>query len=349
MIGSRLQVARMASGLSLRQLSDRVDKQVSAQAISNYEHDKSMPSSDALIQLADKLGVSTDFFFGDTSFAVEHMRFREKDRASDKEIGQIKTRVLDYLEKYLLLEEVLGLSSVSWNYPIDFPWPVYEVSEADHSARMLRETWKLGLDPVQNMAELLEMQGVKVLFMNLVNIHGLTAFVRVRDGLSLPVFVVNENDCGERKRLTMAQELGHLMLEVIPSDLEEKAVDRFAGALLIPAEIIRQEVGKRRKNMEWRELFELKQFYGISVQALIYRCKDLNIFGNRLFKYLVKEYSRRQWCSTPCNEPFPVRCERPARFERLCARALSENAISESKAAELLGVSVFELSKKLDV
>lgn len=339
----------MASGLSLRQLSDRIDNQVSAQAISKYEHDESMPSSDLLIRLADELGVSPEYLVGDTSFVMEDVRFRKTSRASDKEVSQVKARVLDYLENYLLLEGILGLESVSWTNPANFPWPVYEMSEADHAARMLRDTWKLGLDPIQNLAEILEMQGIKVLFLNLVNVHGLTAFVRVSDGLSLPVLVVNENDRGERKRFTMAHELGHLMLDVIPYDLEEKAVNRFAGALLIPAETLRVEVGKRRKNMGWKELFELKKIFGVSVQALTYRCKELGIISDRLFKYLFKEFSRRHWRSPPYYEPFPINCERPVRFERLCERALSEDAISEAKAAELLGVSVFEMNKKLEI
>ena len=40
--------------------------------------------------------------------------------------------------------------------------------------------------------------------------------------------------------------------------------------------------------------------------------------------------------------------ERPMRFERLCFRALSEGAVSEAKAAELLGQSVHELSRRMD-
>ena len=40
--------------------------------------------------------------------------------------------------------------------------------------------------------------------------------------------------------------------------------------------------------------------------------------------------------------------ERPMRFERLCFRALAEGAISEAKAAELLGHSVRELNRRMD-
>ena len=35
--------------------------------------------------------------------------------------------------------------------------------------------------------------------------------------------------------------------------------------------------------------------------------------------------------------------ERPNRFNRLCLRALAEGAISESKAAELLGIGIVEV------
>ncbi len=39
--------------------------------------------------------------------------------------------------------------------------------------------------------------------------------------------------------------------------------------------------------------------------------------------------------------------ETPKRFERLCLQALTEGAISEPKAAELLGVSVHDLDRRI--
>lgn len=47
-------------------------------------------------------------------------------------------------------------------------------------------------------------------------------------------------------------------------------------------------------------------------------------------------------------EPNPLREEKPRRFKRLCYRALAEEAISEAKAAELLGVSVRELNRRVN-
>ena len=47
-------------------------------------------------------------------------------------------------------------------------------------------------------------------------------------------------------------------------------------------------------------------------------------------------------------EPRPIKRERPARFERLCIRALTEGLISESKASELLQKTVKEVVASMD-
>ena len=47
----------------------------------------------------------------------------------------------------------------------------------------------------------------------------------------------------------------------------------------MPAEALWAAMGKRRSSIGWEELFDLKQLFGVSVQALTYRCKDLGIFS----------------------------------------------------------------------
>ena len=53
MIGRRLRISRLASGLSLRDLEAKIDNRVTAQAISKYERNESMTGSGVLIALAD--------------------------------------------------------------------------------------------------------------------------------------------------------------------------------------------------------------------------------------------------------------------------------------------------------
>ena len=139
-----------------------------------------------------------------------------------------------------------------------------------------------------------------------------------------------------------------LHLQVAPRADAEKAAHRFAGAFLMPAETLRAEVGAHRRSMGWSELFALKQLFGVSVQALAVRCRELGIFDKALFERLYRDFSRLGWRSPPYPEPHPRSGEEPRRFERLCLRALAEGAISESKAAELLGIPVRELSRRME-
>ena len=321
-VGQRIRVCRHASGLSLRDLEARIGNRVTAQAISKYERDEAMPGSGVLIALADALDVSVDYLASDSDIRLEAVDFRKKRLTSKREEAQVEARVLHLLERYLAVEEILRLPTVAWDMPREAPWPVlHDLAEAEHAALGLRAYWSLGLDPIPNLVELVEERGIKVLSMNLTNIDGLTARVRREDRSVASVIVVNRGDWGERQRFTVAHELGHMVLDVAPKIDDEKAAHRFAGAFLMPAETLRVEIGKRRKSMGWSELFDLKRLFGVSVQALTYRCKDLGIFGNPLFRLLFNEFTRRGWRSPPYKEPWAMPGERPMRFERLVLSA----------------------------
>lgn len=350
MIGQRLKLARAASGLSLRGLELKLDNRVSAQALSKYERDEMMPSSPVLLSLARALDVSEEYLLGEQELALDGVEFRKKADMSAKEEARVEARVLQLLERYLMVEEILGLP-LEWDEPREAPYPVTQnVAEADRAAHILREHWGLGLDPIPNFVELLESRGIKVLSIDAEKVDGLTARVRRTKGDALPVVVINEHDWSERKRFNMAHELGHLVLEVDPALNCEKAAHRFAGSFLMPAESMWNEVGKRRTQISLVELVRLKEIFGASCQAITYRCKDLGIIGQSLFEELFTTFKEKGWRTKPYEEAgaLPPAKESPKRLERLCYRALAEGAISEAKAAELLGVSARELNRRLD-
>ena len=147
--------------------------------------------------------------------------------------------------------------------------------------------------------------GIKVLSVDLTNIDGLTARARRGTAGFVSVIVVNRATCGERQRFTASHELGHMVLRVAPDVDAEKAAHRFAGAFLMPAEALRAEMGARRTSIGWSELFDLKQLFGVSVQALTVRCRDLGIFDTALYQRLFRDFSRFGWRSPPYEEPIP--------------------------------------------
>ena len=352
MIGRRLRVARAAAGLSLRALEARIGGRVTAQAISKYERDESVPGSGVLTALADALHVSVDHLTGDPDVVLEAVEFRKRTLTSRREEARVEAQAVHLLERYLTVETLLGLAGrgwdPGWDRPREAPYPIREVQDVEYAARGLRTDWKLGAAPIPNLVELLEGRGIKVLAIDLATIDGLTARVRRAGANAAPVVVVNRKTWGERQRFTLAHELGHMVLQVAPRIDAEKAAHRFAGAFLMPAETLRAEVGTHRSSMGWSELFALKQLFGVSVQALAVRCRELGIFDKALFERLYREFSSLGWRSPPYREPHPRSGEEPRRFERLCLRALAEGAISEAKAAELLGIAVRELSQRME-
>ena len=349
MIGQRLKLARSARGLSLRQLSHAIKNRVTAQAIGKYERNESMPGSSVLMALASALDVTIGYLMSDPDLALDDLEFRKKSHARKREEAQVKAKVLDRLDRYLTVEALLHLPSVGWDKPREAPYPVERGEpEADLAAQNVRMDWGLGLDPIPNMMELLEERGIKAISVPLGNIDGMTAKVRRRENTFAPVIVVNADHWGERQRFTAAHELGHLMMSVNRALDEEKAAHRFAGAFLMPAKTLWSEIGKRRKSISPGELLDLKQLLGVSVQAIVSRCKDLGIISDSMYRALFQKFTQLGWRTPPYREPLALPREQPLRFERLCFRATSENAVSESKAAELLGISVHALMKKMN-
>ena len=74
MFGNRIQRARKAQGLSLRELADKVG--LSHTAIRKYEGDQTIPSSDILIKLAKALHVKVEYFFRPTHFELNNIQYR---------------------------------------------------------------------------------------------------------------------------------------------------------------------------------------------------------------------------------------------------------------------------------
>ncbi len=344
MIGARLKLARAAAGLSLRQLEGELGSLVTAQAIGKYERDEMMPSSTVLLALAKRLGVTEDYLLNPADVELVAVEFRKKKLTSARESAAVQARILSEVERYQEIEQILGIDGRSTP---DLPTKaVSALDDVERAAEELRVEWSLGEDAIPNLCEFLEERGVKVCAIPLPeSVSGVQANVRSADDRVVRVIVVNAHHPGERQRFTLAHELGHLCLEASGSLDIEDACNRFAGAFLVPKALLEREVGKRRKAIWLRELFELKLLFGVSAQAIAYRCKDLGIMSQAAMAVVFQTFSKKGWRKV---EPLARASERPARFERLCLRALAEGFISESKASELLKKSTREIIASLD-
>jgi Zn-dependent peptidase ImmA (M78 family) len=169
---------------------------------------------------------------------------------------------------------------------------------------------------------------------------------------ALPVIVVNSNFSLERRRLTLAHELAHRVIDTdsLPEKDEERAANLFAGAFLMPREHLQREVGKHRNALGYKELLDLKRLYRVSGAALLMRLRQLEVISESTLVYAFQTIARGWRTQEPAEIEAPDergQLERALRFERLCYRALAEGLISIAKAAELLRSPLSEVEAGL--
>ena len=341
MFSERLKLARKRSGLSLRALSSAMGGIVSAQAIGKYERAEMMPSSTVAIALAETLEVSPSYLLSPSSVSLESVEFRKLASTKVRERAMVEGEVLDHVDRYLQVEEILGVATTMQERPEGAPYRISAAEDAESVAASVRTAWNLGGVPIADMTDLLEERGIKVFKMSLPkSVDGLSSHVRRTGGSDVPVIVCSTAKSLERQRFTIAHELGHMVLDIGSDVQEERACNRFAGAFLAPEKELIREVGRRRLNFGFTEIIEIKHMFGISAAALVMRMRDLEIITEATLRNIFGGIGR----SWRTNEPRPLRrTESPTRFRRLCLRALAENEISASKAAELLRLRVSEI------
>ena len=352
MFGQRLRLARKKAGFSMRELAKRTEPPVSAQAISKYEAGKMTPRLSVLMGMARALDVSLDFLMGGQVEALEAVEFRKDSRTSAKDRAHAEVLVTEQIEKYLAIEAILDMA------PVD-PFAglrtaqVQSLEDAEECANALRERWKLGFDPIPSMTGLLETQGIRVIEADLPErLDGLACTVKLAHGHpDTEAVVVSSRANVERRRFTLAHELGHRVIGGVsgPELKLEKAMQRFAAAFLMPAEHLRAHVDGSRR-FTYGELVRLKHFYGVSAAGMLIRLRDVGVLSAAAVARAFRTYAR----SWRRDEPDPIAAneglgafETPRRFENLVWRGLGEQLFHPLRGAELLGRPLHEVEEAI--
>lgn len=152
----------------------------------------------------------------------------------------------------------------------------------------------------------------------------------------VPAIAVRSGIPGDGQRLNLAHELGHLILRPDSGVDHEAFAYRFGAAFLVPKAVALRELGGRRTAFEIpEELHLLKMKYGLSMQAWIRRAFDLGVISPETYVQYMKLFRRRGWHKEEPDSVYPP--EKPQMLEQLALRALAEDLVTESRAAELVG------------
>lgn len=326
-LGEALRVARRAQGITQEKLAKRVG--ITQAALSRYESDLREPSPHVVETFADALGVTPDLLLSGQrisgAMAVDaHMRRRATAPATAWR--RLEARLnMHRLHTRQLMDEV--------DLRTDLTIPLIDPAEADaaSAARMTRMQWRLPARPVRNLTRWMESAGCVVIQEDFgtARVDGLSQWVE-----DYPVILINVRVPTDRKRLTLAHELGHLVMhsEHMTASPEQDA-DAFAAEFLMPTEIIRPEL----RNLTLGKLHDLKRAWMVSMQALIERAWTLKLLSASDRTRLYKQFGARGWRTRE-----PVSDELPSEVPRLAqeiGEALAARGLSAGEMARIAGFS----------
>ena len=245
-----------------------------------------------------------------------------------REEAGVRAQVEEWVDRYLALEDLVGRAP---DFRVDGVERSISASEqVERVAGELRELWQLGLDPIENLVEVLEAHGIRIgAIGGSPGFDALTFWID--DGV--PVVALRRGVPGDRARFSLAHELGHLVLRPGPDVNEDNAASRFAGAFLVPKSAALLELGKKRHSLSLWELSVLKGRYGLSMKAWVHRAADLSIISRAAARGLYMQLAPYKTEEPGDQLPF----DEPQRLLRLAMRAVSEGFVSSERAEQLYG------------
>ena len=324
--------------LTMDELSQRTNGEVSKPNISKYEAGKMMPSSKVHIALAKALEMDFDYFFRPMTVQITRPAdYRKKSKLSKGDENAINEEVKDKAERYLEIEDTLGIS-MKFDYDLS-DIVVSNRNDVKRVVARIREDWHLGFGPLSNIIDLLESNGLRVIEIEAPDaFDGMCIFV----GEKKPVLVLNKHYTVERKRFNTLHEFGHSVMRMnnsLSQKEKEGLCHYFAGEMLLSSEVLHQVFGTRINKVFLNEIGRLQTQFGISIDAIFHRLKDERILSDALYtQFCIKKNIDKRlktWAKTSTY----LGEETSYRFSRMVYRALAEDLISEEKANEILGTN----------
>lgn len=311
--GEQLKNARQLRGMTITALAELTD--ISKQSISLYENGENKPEYQRTLALANALHVPTTFFFSEDVCRTETPATYFRSLLSATKLTRNSQSLkLEYVAKMYeaLLEYIdfpaLDLPDIEYSgmYDLNDPDSLDEMyRELESVAMRVREAWDLGDSPIGDLQYILESHGIIV-----------TGFDTTEDDIdafSQRTILKNDEVCfiavdqgrkpEGRIRFDMAHELAHLLIHPWSEDIDslskeefklrETEANVFASAFLLPRCSFEREVSNYPTDLEY--YLWLRKKWKTSIQAMMYRARQLGCVTGNQFQYMMRQVSKRGW------------------------------------------------------
>ncbi len=279
-----LLLARESRGWSQTEAAERVG--ITQGRLSKMEAGLLPVPPDVVGSLADVLSYPEDFFRqGDAVYGPSTTEFFHRKRQS------APIRVLDQIHAWINIRRIhidRLLRSVASTKRLQFEHvDLDEYQSPEEIARKVRADWLLPKGPIKDLVRTIEAAGGIVVRFSFgtPKIDAVSTWV---PGLP-PLFFMNKDMPADRERLTLAHELGHILMHAtVRPDMETEA-NRFAAEFLMPELDIRPQL----RDVNLARLAGLKPLWRVSMQALLHRAQDLATITQARAKSLWVQLSQK--------------------------------------------------------
>lgn len=323
LIPYRLRDARKAKRMTQSALAEIIG--VTRQSISAYEAGEKAPEPEKFSRIVHALGQPFSFFTTENipSFGEQKPHFFRKNGPDTLRkyeacsvLGGWFVQIVKYCDDFVNYPRVDVLEAA----PKDKS-EIYSPEEIESIAEACRQNWGLGLGPISNVLALIESKGIAVCRYEMED-EKIDAF-SFWNGNRPFIFMASDKESVARHRFDLSHELGHLILHrwVESQELKdpvtlkriEAEADSFAGAFLLPRRSFLNEIYTSKLDA----FVELKRRWKVSIQSMIYRCRDLEIIDSDQFTNLYKQISYRKWRKKePLDDPNILPLEQPKLLRR---------------------------------
>lgn len=281
-----LYLARTSLGFTQTQMAEKLE--VTQSRLSRIEDGLITESSaDVFEKLSTATGFPVEFFLQPGARSpLREAFFRRKATVS---VGQLRQTESVINIQRLAVENLLGKNDIVPELPLPQLEPDAFEGGAVEIARHLRYAWRIPPGPIKNLTELVEMAGVLVHYVDFPtpSVDGVTVWMSG----GTPLVLLNPRFPAVKLRMTLAHELGHIIMHRLPSsDMEDQAF-AFGAEFLMPE----RDISHSLYPLDLDSLITLKLRWKTSMQAILTHAKRIGKIKEGYYKFMMIKLSQKGW------------------------------------------------------
>lgn len=326
--GQLLQLVRLARGLTQSQLSE--SSGLSQALLSKAESGVVELDQARLATVAQALGVPparltmSEPVQGVLSACAFHRKRSNLPVAHAKRIRAVLD--LRRMQVQSLVRDELGVT-LPRKAPTDDDWDSPETIALE-----VRSAMGLHAGPVPDLIAAVESVGAVVAVTDL-HAPRIDAIGNWPEG-HRPLFMLNSAAPTDRRRFSLAHEVGHAVMHQLPRANMESEADRFASELLMPTTDIRTDLARA----DLPSLVILKSKWKVSLAALARKAHDLGTISDYDYRQLNIAMSTAGYRT---REPVEVPAEEPSLVAHVLARRLLSTSVQQLAHESLMTTEEF--------